>query len=37
VIDGYVSRDAAIEMYGVDPRRLDAAVDDWNATTLVTR
>ena len=29
VIDGYVSRDAAIAVYGVDPERLDAAVAPW--------
>jgi N-methylhydantoinase B len=27
VIDGYVSRDAAVRDYGVDPARLDAALD----------
>jgi N-methylhydantoinase B len=26
VLDGYVSEDAAIEAYGVDPRRLDEAI-----------
>jgi N-methylhydantoinase B len=30
VLDGYVSRDAAIATYGVDPVRLDAAWEAWN-------
>jgi N-methylhydantoinase B len=29
VIDGYVSRDAAIADYGADPARLDAALVEW--------
>ena len=29
VLDGYVTRAAAIEIYGVDAARLDAAVADW--------
>jgi N-methylhydantoinase B len=29
VIDGYVTRDAAIEIYGVDPQRLDAELAAW--------
>jgi N-methylhydantoinase B len=29
VIDGYVSRDAAVTVYGVDPERLDAVVAEW--------
>lgn len=29
VLDGYVSRDAALADYGVDPRRLDAALAAW--------
>jgi N-methylhydantoinase B len=31
VIDGYVSREAAIAGYGVDPGRLDAALEAWKA------
>jgi N-methylhydantoinase B len=31
VLDGYVSRAAAIADYGVDPQRLDAAVAAWSA------
>jgi len=30
VIDGYVSRDAAVADYGVDPERLDAALARWS-------
>jgi N-methylhydantoinase B len=30
VLDGYVSREAAIEHYGVDPSRLDAALAAWD-------
>lgn len=30
VLDGYVSRAAAIEHYGVDPSRLDAALAEWD-------
>jgi N-methylhydantoinase B len=30
VLDGYVSREAAIAAYGVDPQRLDAALQVWN-------
>jgi len=37
VIDGYVSRAAAIDVYGADPAQLDAAVNAWNAYNLVTR
>jgi N-methylhydantoinase B len=37
VIDGYVSRDAAISVYGADPAKLDAAVTEWNSTILITR
>jgi N-methylhydantoinase B len=29
VLDGYVSRDAAVAEYGVDPQRLDAALTAW--------
>jgi N-methylhydantoinase B len=35
VLDGYVSRDAAIAVYGVDAQRLDAALAEWNSV-LVT-
>jgi N-methylhydantoinase B len=31
VLDGYVTRDAAITEYGVDPARLDAALAAWDA------
>jgi N-methylhydantoinase B len=31
VIDGYVSRDSAVAVYGVDPQRLDAALSDWES------
>jgi N-methylhydantoinase B/oxoprolinase/acetone carboxylase alpha subunit len=31
VIDGYVSRDAAIERYGADPVRLDAELERFDA------
>jgi N-methylhydantoinase B len=31
VLDGYVSRDAAIVVYGADPTRLDAAITAWSA------
>ena len=31
VLDGYVSRNAAIRDYGVDPAQLDAAIARWNA------
>ena len=34
VIDGFVSRDAAIEIYGADPARLDAAVAAWHDEAL---
>ena len=37
VIDGYVSREAAIAVYGADPARLDTAVAAWDATILATR
>ncbi len=30
VLDGYVSRDAAVSVYGVDAARLDAALAAWN-------
>jgi N-methylhydantoinase B len=30
VLDGYVSRDAAIADYGVDPQRLDEELQRWN-------
>jgi N-methylhydantoinase B len=30
VLDGYVTRDAAIAEYGVDPKRLDGAIAAWN-------
>ncbi len=33
VLDGHVSRAAAIEAYGVDAGRLDAAVASWNSQT----
>ena len=32
VLDGYVSRDAAIATYGVDAAELDAALAEWDAT-----
>ena len=32
VLDGYVSREAAIRDYGVDAQRLDAALAAWNGT-----
>jgi N-methylhydantoinase B len=35
VLDGYVSRGAAIDAYGVDPQRLDAAVSAWEAREVV--
>ena len=31
VFNGYVSRDAAVEDYGVDPVHLDEAIEDWNS------
>lgn len=34
VLDGYVSRDAAIERYGADPARLDAALAAWREGAL---
>jgi N-methylhydantoinase B len=37
VIDGYVSRAAAIAIYGADPARLDAAVAAWDSNVLATR
>ena len=37
VIDGYVSRGAAIAVYGADPAKLDAAVAEWNSGMLATR
>lgn len=37
VIDGYVSRDAAIAIYGVDPARLDVALAAWDSSILATR
>jgi N-methylhydantoinase B len=30
VLDGYVSRDAAVTGYGADPQRLDAVLAEWN-------
>ena len=35
VIDGYVSRAAAIDAYGVDAQRLDAAIAAWEACEVV--
>jgi N-methylhydantoinase B len=35
VLDGYVSRSAAIDEYGVDPERLDAALAAWESVTTV--
>jgi N-methylhydantoinase B len=32
VLDGYVSRDAAITDYGADPQRLDAELERWNGS-----
>jgi N-methylhydantoinase B len=32
VLDGYVSREAAIERYGADPVRLDVALAQWEGT-----
>ena len=29
VLDGYVTRDAAVERYGADAERLDRAIDEW--------
>jgi N-methylhydantoinase B len=37
VLDGYVSRQAAITIYGVDPRRLDDALAAWNGGILTAR
>ena len=34
VLDGYVTREAAISTYGVDAARLDAALAAWEATVL---
>lgn len=34
VLDGYVSRDAAISIYGVDPARLDATITTWEESVL---
>jgi N-methylhydantoinase B len=31
VLDGYVTREAAVAFYGVDPNRLDEALRSWNA------
>jgi N-methylhydantoinase B len=31
VIDGYVSREAALGVYGADPLLIDAALHEWNA------
>ncbi len=31
VLDGYITRDAAIQRYGADGERLDAAIAAWNA------
>jgi N-methylhydantoinase B len=34
VLDGYVSRDAAIRDYGADPAVLDEAIGAWTGTVL---
>jgi N-methylhydantoinase B len=36
VLDGYVSRQAAIDRYGVDAARLDGALASWLAPTPVS-
>jgi N-methylhydantoinase B/oxoprolinase/acetone carboxylase alpha subunit len=33
VLDGYVTRDAAIAAYEVDPQRLDEALRSWDAAS----